>query len=308
MQTTLNANCVGSLAVQAVRDAKSGMIGEVISVFPNSLYIRTPNQELIFVSSRHLRSPITINLDSKSNLQQIIRPRAMVSLRENRINVGESISIDLTSAAQWDQEPATRTHRFPMMKEKLHFGTMILMIVDNHLSVLDQHGLAHTGALKWVANGILPLRESNGTEHFLKAAKEMVGLGMGFTPSGDDLLGGFLATYNSFAKEANRRPVYLEFDVLKNSTNWISAKLLDYLQRRLLDEQLSLLVNSAGAHGSDRFILALETLLPRGHTSGIDILAGVLLALGLLYDSMRNGDMTITVVKRLGLFPEDSYS
>jgi hypothetical protein len=84
-------------------------------------------------------------------------------------------------------------------------------------------------------------------------------------------------------------------------TSWISAKLLDYMQRQVLDDQVATLIDSAAAHDSDTFVLALETLVPRGHTSGIDILVGVLLALGIIHDLSKDEEITRIVAKRLGL-------
>jgi len=128
-----------------------------------------------------------------------------------------------------------------------------------------------------------------------------VGLGGGFTPSGDDLLGGFLATYNSFAQQKGGQIVLLNFDLIESKTSWISAKLLDYMQRRVLDDQISELIRSAASSDTDSFIVALETLLPRGHTSGIDILVGVILALSLTYDIQSKTNETRAVADRLGL-------
>jgi hypothetical protein len=167
--------------------------------------------------------------------------------------------------------------------------------------VLDQAGLAHVGAAKFVSNGVLAFRRSDDADALCRAAHGIVGLGMGFTPSGDDLLGGFLATYNSFAHIINHKTINLEFDALISRTGWISAKLLDYMQRQVLDDQVTTLIGSATAHNSDAFVLALETLLPRGHTSGIDILVGVLLALGIIHDLSEDVEITRNVANRLGL-------
>jgi hypothetical protein len=188
-------------------------------------------------------------------------------------------------------------------RETLQLGSLILMIVDTHLSVLDPAGFAYSGALEFVSKGVVPFRRSGDAEHFCDAAGKIVGLGGGFTPSGDDLLGGFLATYNSFAHEIGRRMVLLDFDFVENRTSWISAKLLDYMQRRVLDDQVSGLLSSAASGEIDDFIEALETLLPRGHTSGIDILVGVILALSLAYDIKSKANEMGVIVRRLGLSP-----
>ena len=301
MQTSLSASCVGKLAARSLASARSGTVGEILSVFPTSFYVKTADSDLVFVTNRQFRSPITLNLDSKMNLQQIIKPQESVSVLENGIRIGESIQIDLRSAAQYSELQGPRIDQYALVKEALYRGSLILMIIDNQLSVLDQAGLAHVEAAKFVSNGVLALRRSDDVDALRRAAHGLVGLGMGFTPSGDDLLGGFLATYNSFAHVVNHKTINLEFDALISRTSWLSAKLLDYMQRQVLDDQVATLIDSATAHDSDTFILALETLLLRGHTSGIDMLVGVLLALGIIHDLSEDVEITRNVANRLGL-------
>jgi len=301
MQKELSTNCIGSLASRFIKDSGSEIIGEILSVFPNSLYIKTMNGELVFVTNRRLRSPITVNTESKVDFQEIVRPQDQVTLGEGEIHIGDSLSVNLNqnipSVAQTTSHPRQLTITGPT----LHLASVILMIIDNHLSVLDQVGIAHTGVSRFVSEGILPFRQSTDVKSFRNAAERIVGLGTGFTPSGDDLLGGFLATYNSFTQVTGRPPIALEFESLEDRTNWISAKLLDYMQREILDEQVSTLIDSSASQHSDTFILALETLLPRGHTSGIDILVGTLLALGLIYDVTRKDNVTAAIAKALSL-------
>lgn len=302
MQKELSAIYLGSLAAQALRDAaKSGIVGEVVSVFPNSLYIRATNGELIFVTSRRLRSPITVNLESSTtDFTQAVRPQDRVSPGDGGIRLGESLSVNHSSATRFTTQATSRVHELAITGPTFHLASLILMLIDNDLSVLDQAGLTHAGASKFVSDGVLPFRRSNDVNLLRNAALGIVGLGVGFTPSGDDLIGGFLAAYNSFTHLTGRQTINLEVDSLEIKTNWVSAKLLDYMQRQILDEEVSALIESSASQGSD-FILALETVLPRGHTSGIDILVGVLLALGLVHDIARKDDVTAVIVKNLRL-------
>jgi hypothetical protein len=152
----------------------------------------------------------------------------------------------------------------------------------------------------FVTDGIIPLRRSTGERLFREAALKIVGLGSGFTPSGDDALGGFLAAYNSLAKSIGRAPILFDFPVLQTKTSWISAKLLDYMQRLILDEQVCRVIDSAGKGDEDSLILGFESLLPRGHTSGIDISAGAILALSLIQDIAFEKEETETVATELG--------
>jgi uncharacterized protein DUF2877 len=302
MHKELSANDLGSLAAQILKEAaRSEIVGEIVSIFPNSLYIKTTNGELIFVTGRQLRSPVTVNIDPRIDFSQIVRPQDKVSLDEDELHLGESLSVKLSQATPCIAHTTSRPHHLAITEATLHLASLILMMIDNNLSVLDQAGIAHTGVSKFVSEGIFAFRRSKDVNLFRNAAKRIVGLGTGFTPSGDDLLGGFLATYNYFTQVTSRQTINLGFESLENRTNWISAKLLDYMQREILDEQMSMLIESSASQGSDTFILALETMLPRGHTSGIDILVGALLALSVIHDIARNDDVTTVIAKNLSL-------
>jgi hypothetical protein len=76
---------------------------------------------------------------------------------------------------------------------------------------------------------------------------------------------------------------------------------MDYMQRQVLDDQVQQLIRSAALGNEDEFILAMETLLPRGHTSGIDISVGAILALCLISDIGGNRRDTESIAYRIGL-------
>jgi hypothetical protein len=115
------------------------------------------------------------------------------------------------------------------------------------------------------------------------------------------MIGGLLAAHNSFAAAANRAPILLNMSLLEEKTSWVSAKLLDYMQRLILDEQLRCVIDSANDGDPDALVIALETLFPRGHTSGIDIAVGVILGLSLVRDVVLRSDDTEIITRTLGL-------
>jgi hypothetical protein len=297
----MGASCVGPLTQRSLKSLKSRALGEVIAVFPTTFYVKTTDHELLLVTSRQLTSPITVNLRCKGNFHQVIKPQDEVSLLEGEIRVGESISIDLSHAMSSGRMQIPQVGELALTKETLFFCSLILAVIDNRLSVLDPAALAHGGASRFVSGGILPFRESNDVDDLSNAAKEIVGLGTGFTPSGDDLVGGFLASYNALAHIIHRPIIYLNFHLLESRTSWLSAKLLDYMQRLMLDNQVGTLLESVASHDDDTFIVMLETLLPRGHTSGIDMLVGMTLGLALVQDFLRDDEVARNVAKRLGL-------
>lgn len=304
MPVTLRANSIGSLAAEALRTpSNSEVIGQVVNAFSNSFYVKTTGGELIFVTNRSLRSPITINLDSTSSFDQIVRPLDLVRSSGKEIHVSD-VSIDLCDVPSY-QCKSDLSNRLDLTFDKtwkaLKMVSFILSIIDTSQSVLDRHGLTHDGVTRFVRDGVLRLRREGMEERFRKAALGIVGLGSGFTPSGDDTLGGFLAAYNAVAKTVKRSQILLDFSTLQEKTSWVSARLLDYMQRLILDEQLFSMIEVATRGDVDTLVLTMESLLPRGHTSGIDIATGASLALSLTLDIAFDMEETETIISTLGL-------
>jgi len=305
MPVTVRATSIGSLAAQILTDADSEIIGQVLNTFSKSFYVKTLGGELLFVTNHPLKSPITVNIEHTIGLDQLVKPLDEVRLRGRAIHAGGMcIDLEATSRCQSEAgEPNRSGFRPTEIPGALRTASLVLRIVDTSLSVLDPRSLAHAGIAKFVDEGILPFRLDDTQKPFSEAALKIVGLGSGFTPSGDDTLGGFLAAYNSLAPTIGRSLVLLDFRTLRNRTSWISARLLDYMQRLVLDEQMRSLVDSAARGDADALILALETLLPRGHTSGVDISTGAVLALSLLLDIAFDKQETEAIAASFGLLP-----
>ena len=128
-------------------------------------------------------------------------------------------------------------------------------------------------------------RRSSGAE-IPDAAKLLVGLGPGLTPSGDDLLGGLLVGLRRFHCE--RVADALAEWVLSHAwerTNIISCAHLENAAKgdcgEVLQETLNAIMNGNKAALSEG-IAALDTV---GHTSGRDALTGVTLALRAAFET-----------------------
>jgi len=231
-----------------------------------------------------------------------------VQARPNEIHVGPEIRLDLSATSYYEDESILSkglNPRFSEIGDAMRVVVLILRIIDTNQSVLDEHSLAHKGIASFLCDGVLPLLRSHAEERFREAAFGIIGLGSGFTPQGDDALGGFLATHNSLANTVRRPPILLNFASLQQKTSWISAKLFDYMQHQILDNQMRRLIDSAAIGNGDSVVLAFEGILPRGHTSGIDISVGTVLGLSLIRDIALGKEETETTIRSLGLYPED---
>ena len=251
-----------------------------------------------------LRSPITVNLDPISGLDRIVKPTDAVRNGRNQIDIGSEISIAISKALRFHSRSGISTDssaKLSTMGTAIRTASIILKIVDATQSVLDPNSLAHGGTRAFVVNGVLTLGHPDSEKQFREAALRIVGLGSGFTPSGDDMLGGFLAAYNSLAATVDRARILLDLSQLKGKTSWVSAKLLDYMQRLVLDEQMSCIIDAAAEGNEDALVAGFESLLPRGHTSGIDISVGAILAFSLLRDVGFEKNETEAIAGLLGL-------
>ena len=304
MPVTLRAKCIGSLALKALAAQDSAVSGQVVSTFSNSFYTRTGKDELVFFTNHALRSPITVNLDATNDLERLVKPLESLRVRGKEIRIGADVIVELSAASLYQGRIEPASEHGPGLTRigaSLRIASFVLGIIDTSHSVLDPHAMAHSGIVEFVSDGAMPLRHPGTEGRFRNAALKIVGLGSGFTPSGDDTLGGFLATYNSFAKTTEREPILFDSGLLEEKTSWISAKLLNYMQRLILDEQLQRLIESANSGDQDALVIALETLFPRGHTSGIDIAVGAILGLSLMRDVALKKEETEIIARTLGL-------
>jgi len=300
----LSANQIGILASEAISSQE--IIGEVIAVFPSSFYVRSRTDELLFFTNRALRSPITVNLTYKGDFTEIIKPPTILYHHHQGLGNSE-LSIDVTRGLPpMKMTPLIGYPDFEGLEQTVNVLATILSVIDTRGSTLDPDQLTlHDSVTDFVTEGILTLRNKEDYFEFKRAAFKIIGLGTGFTPSSDDFLLGFLVVYNSLAHTIGRMPLYLEFDRLTQRTNWISAKLVDYAQHSQVDEQMLHLIQSLSNRVGDT-VMAFETLIPRGHTSGIDIAAGAIFALSLSCDIALGQTRTEKIASKLGLGYDES--
>lgn len=297
---TLHANQIGSLAAQALNSGEESTVGQVIATFPNSFYVKTRDDQLLFITNRSLRSPITVNVVYSGRFTDIVKPLEPVYLHDRRL-CNSNLSIEFTSIPGEEENVFVDKDPYylKLMESSILLST-ILNVIENTGSVLDQNQfMVHDSIGGFVRHGLLPLRNKGIPSEFAVAASKIIGLGPGFTPSGDDFLLGFLIIYNSLSPAIARTPIYLEFKQLAGRTNWISAKLVDYAQHLQVDDQLLRVIRSMStAHGDT--VTALEALIPRGHTSGIDIATGAVLGLSVVCDIALEQRTTEVIAAKLG--------
>lgn len=125
---------------------------------------------------------------------------------------------------------------------------------------------------------------ANDAETAYRAAYPLLGLGTGLTPSGDDLVGAMLFAKLLAARVAGEEAEWdavaqrLASDVVERS-NEISAALFADLVAGESFASLAALARALCADDHDAAVAAARLLTPIGHSSGWDMLAGLVLGL-----------------------------
>lgn len=117
------------------------------------------------------------------------------------------------------------------------------------------------------------------------ALRGLIGLGCGLTPSGDDLLVGYLAGLWCTAQNRYERVQFISglgktVNRLSQQTNDISRTCLYHAARGRVSSRLAALAEAiCRGENSNHLAAATESAMQAGHTSGIDTVTGLLLGL-----------------------------
>jgi hypothetical protein len=120
------------------------------------------------------------------------------------------------------------------------------------------------------------------TKGAIRSARQMIGLGPGVTPSGDDILIGFLAGLWSVAGESREKLTFIrsfcaELMRLTRQTSEISRTYLFHAAQGQLSSSLSHLAEAMATGKSVEE--AVQTAIRVGHSSGMDSVTGLLIGL-----------------------------
>lgn len=268
---------VGMLALDFIESySKSEIIGETVNVFENTIYLKTRDDNLICLTSKDIKSPINLNLNSSVNFLKFN------CINKKAIRTSSGLKLDII--------------RFNLKNSKIYLSTQNYEISaglqDRVLFSVDQLRLFytlrdnpndHSLFFNKLASLIRPISNSTQKHDLIKLSNQLssfVGLGNGFTPSGDDFIVGFLFCLNKILLISNYK--HIEF-VITGNTNWASKKFIDYSQNCIVIEPLEAFVSYllSGENGTK---LPLMDLIRVGSSSGIYAGIGAIIATVFIFD------------------------
>ena len=226
------------------REALEGGDGEVCALFRRSFYLRCPGERYACVGD-----PSVGNGPLNVLVAELVLPR-----------LGERVGVSFSQARAWQPPPPVPDQ--PQL-EKLRTAAMDripaeglgCLVIGKH-NGLSGHAQPALDALeRWLVGNALA-----------EEAAQLIGLGPGLTPSGDDYLGGMLVALRRTGRSMQAEGLWRWLQPrLKERTSAISAAHLAAASAGEGHEALHAVLDGR---------LDLDALDAVGHTSGWDALAG----------------------------------
>ncbi len=285
---TFIADAIGHMAQAHIADHPDG---KIIGSTSRGFFIMSARQRVLFVSYEADRGPLTINLfnppsqplpvyvgqDVTLHPDQIIinSLRAHIIIEENAIWSPPPALKQVLPTAELDSKMRMIVNTLMNTKRGLGFVSLLAFIFD-----LTARPTVPITLQPTIVNVVL-LKQQLFSRPFLESLpqlKELMGLGRGLTPSGDDFICGMLLLLNRMPlapqyqlqiDDFNDQLVELAFD----KTTALSANLIRAAARGGADERLLTAIDGilSGQLSEGEILNALENY---GSSSGLDAFTG----------------------------------
>ena len=268
----------GKSALNFIESYSEGeTIGETVKVFENTVYLKTSHDDLICLTSKDVKAPMNLNLNTPVDFLKL----DCISKKAIRTPTGlklETIVFDTKNSKIY---PTTKDYEMKNgLRNRILFSVDEINILDTLGSILDNH----SPFFNELSYSIRSISESTQKRDLMKLSNQLsgiVGLGNGFTPSGDDFIVGFLFCLNRILLCTNHKDAKF---VIMGNTNWASKKFIDYSQNDIVIEPLEMFVNFL-LSGENETKFPLMDLLQIGKSSGIDASIGAIIATVFVFDN-----------------------
>ena len=274
------------------------------SVFDSAINLRLANEDrlITLLISDHYELPQGIRVDKKIPFQSLTPStslRASVGLRAaSRGGIlrfdSSPLTIDLRGARVWkcrvpelhaDMRSDVVIQAWSSAWDLLNKGQRLKQteIVADDLFQLNIGSLLSQRISKPVMQ-LISSTEQFDIQGSILAAEKMIGLGPGVTPSGDDILIGFLASLWSTAGKNQTQLSFIRsfgdalMQIAKQTTE-ISCTYLYHATQGQFSSSLSNLAE--GIASGNQVEKAIEEAMQVGHSSGMDSVTGLLIGLAI---------------------------
>lgn len=261
------------------------------SLFDSSLNLRLDVEDrlITILISDHHNLPQGIRVDNKIPIQQLTVGLKAASRGGILRFDSSNLSIDLRWATIWDGKLSTLTGYFgqawSIVWQTLNEGQRQNKTELNAEDLFrSDKGSLLTRKFRQSVQKLLNGAKSYDSRISGKAAHEMIGLGPGVTPSGDDLLIGFLAGLQSMAGNITERRIFIEtfgneISLYLRETNEISRTYIQHAIHGEFSSSIVTLIEAIQSNEEEILISNTKNAMRVGHSSGMDSITGLLIGL-----------------------------
>ena len=284
----MRVTTIGHIANQVLRRSPSGLVTGKTS---QGIYLQPRGDLTLYLTSEPFRGPLTINIRDKSSLFPSIQPFDVADLLDDTMKFKVS-----KQAISFHRPLVWKPARPPSQREGVvdRYGGILpqiqaykpdhpylplleMVTTGNPVTISDYPG---------IENRIIQLTaslKSGNPADIISEMKLILGAGPGLTPLGDDLILGALLAITRIKKQLDWTGDLIHFyhtviSVAEEETTRVSWSLLSCAVQGTADERIIRVLDGliAGREIPDH---DLESLLDWGSSSGIAVLAGMLMVL-----------------------------
>lgn len=266
----------------------------VMHVFAKALNLIDPNDRVLSVVTPSIGpGPFAlvvfrpeIEMNGQIDFASLVNAESVVKVSGDRLEVG-SVTIDTSGAEIWQPRPAWSVLSpdmlapqvrglWRLLQENAPSDSMAAMLVDRPSEAYHQiANNAWAELAKGLKEGDLKLCK--------RGARALAGLGPGLTPAGDDFLMGIIyAIHSSRDYDSSQYLIDAISGTAAPRTTRLSAAWLAAASRGEASSDWHTFVEALVAGNTAEVEAAALSILPTGHTSGADALAGFLAAVAIL--------------------------
>ena len=273
----------------------------VHSVFERTINIMIEGELFTLASNQIDNAPATVVIDLPTFNECEIVANAHGFLSPNSIEITGYLTIDLTTTPTW----VCQLHDFSSHHEHLVKNILVskqeivtngnakwLLKKEGNLNAFDKEmcRMLNERTTKLIAGF-----NKNDTSLNSQNAKQLIGLGQGLTPSGDDFLVGLLLAFSTSKKDQFHQQKWSEqvSKEAKSNTNIISYSAIKYAAIGQTRETIVLFIEALNKEENDEKVKrALANVIKIGSSSGTEMAWGIINGLTLLLKQEEQNDNT----------------
>jgi len=270
------------------------------SVFRTAVNLRPANKDLLLtlVVASEADLPQGIRLDSPDgfSFEQLSTGRDVFCRDNTLIFEGSALAVEFYQGKRWQCDlPALDTdltnpavaNAWKLVWQSLNECQVRLGAEIVAQALLHSDGIVQSAISRRVGEAIHTLIEATRSYQLneLSALTQLIGLGTGLTPCGDDFLVGYLAGLWCTVRDFVERRQFVSklgqaVIHLSGRTNDISRTYLHHATYGQVSSRLDTLAREISSPESPGLLLPVaESAMQSGHTSGMDAVTGLLLGL-----------------------------